>query len=149
MEAFRVGMENGQIHYACQCLNSLGGLNVVMGKPLRSVIVDTKRLRRIFQDFSQVFADALTAPWHQFASNMTGQTDNVKVLTGDAMDEDSFLNETSVTLAKVNIHFIRVILLYILGDFEAAVLEGRSGNTEGTHFMAYFKILFSEWCVLR
>jgi predicted ATPase len=147
-ESYRVGMECGQVQYACQCLSALGGLHVVMGKPLRFMLVDTQRMRRIFHEYNQQFADVLTAPWHQFALNMTGQAENVKVLTGDAMDEAVFLNEAVVTMAKVNVHFIRMVMLYILGDFEAAsaeldVLERRSGDTEGTHYMSYFKILFS------
>jgi predicted ATPase len=147
MEAYRVGMENGDVQYACLSLSAFGGLSAVMGKPLRSLIADLHRHRRIYQEYNQDHADVLIAPWLQFALNMTGQADNLTVLTGEAMNEANFMSE-AVTLAKVNVHFIRMILLYILGQVEAAsveleALERCQGSTEGTHFMTTFIIMYS------
>jgi hypothetical protein len=95
-------------------------------------------------------AEGLSAPWLQFTMNLQGKAADPLVLTGDGMNEEEFIRyntENKHMMAVKNLHFTKMVLLYIFGELEAAddsrrVVEQGAG-AEGTHFMIYFIVLFS------
>ena len=81
--------------------------------------------------------------------NLQGKAENPLVLTGDEMHEVEFINHhtaNSHMMAVRNFHLVKMVLLYVFGELEAAD-QGRrvweKGQAEGTHFMMYFASLFS------
>jgi hypothetical protein len=71
------------------------------------------------------------------------------VLTGDAMNEAEFVRHSTANKHMVAVHnmnFVRMVLLYILGELEGADHGRRvweQGSGEGSHFLMYFVVLFS------
>jgi hypothetical protein len=94
-------------------------------------------------------AEGLSAPWLQFTMNLQGKAADPLVLTGDGMNEEEFIRyntEHKHMMAVRNMHFIKMIVLYIFGGLEAADDSRRAweeGSVRDTHFMKYFIILFS------
>jgi hypothetical protein len=91
-------------------------------------------------------AEGLSAPWLQFTMNLQGKSADPLVLTGDGMNEEDFIRyntENKHMVAVRNLHFIKMILLYIFGELEAADISRLEGSVDGTHFMIYFIVLFS------
>jgi hypothetical protein len=91
-------------------------------------------------------AEGLSAPWLQFTMNLQGKAADPLVLTGDGMNEEEFIRyntENKHMVAVRNLHFIKMVLLYIFGELEAADISRLEGSVGGTHFMMYFIVLFS------
>jgi hypothetical protein len=95
-------------------------------------------------------AEGLSAPWLQFTMNLQGKAADPLVLTGDGMNEEDFIRyntENKHMMAVRNLHLVKMILLYVFGELEAADYSRRvweeGTGAEGTHFMIYFIVLFS------
>jgi hypothetical protein len=71
------------------------------------------------------------------------------VLTGDAMNEEEFVERNikkEHLVAVRNVNLVKMILLYIFGDLEGgdqARCVWEQGSAEGTHFMMYLSVLMS------
>ena len=176
MEGHTVGMQTGEIEFAALCLSGHGGMNIVLGTRLDNMEQTllnygtlTSRSEKecdgtecpsfsrpycylvpFFREYNQTMAEGLSAPWLQFTMNLQGKASDPLVLTGDGMNEEEFIRHQTANnhmMAVRNLHLVKMILLYIFGDLEAAeqsrlVWEEGTG-AEGTHYMMYLSILFS------
>ena len=177
MEGHQIGMQTGEIEFAALCLSGHGGILVVLGTSLDNLeksllnygtlmLVALCRIRLplphsltlasfstpsvpFFREYGQGMADGLSAPWLQFAMNLRSKALDPLVLTGDAMNEEEFVERNikkKHLVAVRNVNLVKMILLYIFGDLEGgdqARCVWEQGSAEGTHFMMYLSVLMS------
>lgn len=156
MDGYNIGLKSGEIDGAAMCLSMYGILGMFLGKNLHVVLSEMNGFRQAFrEDIESNFTMTCLLPWHQFGLNMVGQSDNPLVLTGDIVNEESYMSEVRRTgneIAKATMTITRMMLLYILCEIEDGAKEVGNLDMEivskGTHISTPFLLTFAALAML-
>jgi hypothetical protein len=133
---------------------SYASLYVTVGLPLQPYVEDMKQFCKQLKLLKQQQCVALMSPFWQLALNLMGKAEDPRVLSGEAMDRESFiksedLGDRDQGVAMSNLRFVLLVLAYVFQDIdelEKRLQEGAlfgSGVITGTHFLNYFDVLFT------
>lgn len=107
------------------------GLNL---KPLE---VDLKKTCEMLTDFGSHTWLILCQPFLQFVHNLMGLSPDPLVLTGDAMNQDEFLQQATRSenaRCRHTLHQYRMIVCYIFNDYDAALSSCK-------------ELIYAEWAM--
>jgi predicted ATPase len=152
LDGYNSGIKSGDIEGAALCLSGYATLGVFVGKKLDVVASEMEGFRQTYRDeFERNFALMFLTPWHQFALSMMGQS----AKPGDLVCEEAYTVEvrrTSNEVAKATLSVARMILLYLMGDFEGASKEVATLDmnlvSRGTHFSTPFILMYAALTML-
>jgi hypothetical protein len=128
-------------------------LYVAVGLPLKPYVEDMKMFCEQLELHNQTQCVALMTPYWQLALNLMGKAENTRVLDGEAMNYEAFLENENVEdrdqgAVMSNLRFVMLFLAYVFQDtpqLKGWFREGRQqkGLITGTHFLNYYEILFT------
>jgi hypothetical protein len=133
---------------------SYASLYVTVGLPLQPYVEDMKQFCEQLKLHKQQQCVALITPYWQLALNLMGKAEDPLVLSGEAMDRESFMKSEDLEdrdqgVAMSNLRFVLLLLAYVFQDIDELEnwLKERarygSGVITGTHFLNYFEVLFT------
>ncbi|MEL6495117.1 MAG: AAA family ATPase [Cyanobacteria bacterium J06623_7] len=125
------GVEVGDIEHACFHGMRYCAHLFYVGEPLSTAgeksLEQIEFIARCKQDFQLNYARM----WHQLNLNLRGKAENEFLLIGNSFDEAKFMalwQENNSTMSLFSFYLIKLILFYLLGDYERAIDYGRQGK---------------------
>jgi predicted ATPase/class 3 adenylate cyclase len=123
-ESYHIGLETGEIEFACintniYCINAY-----LCGLPLPELEEQTRSYSKYFKDFQQMTNYHYNEVYRQGMLNLMGRSENPKILTGEAYDEEVMLaqnKENNDHTGTFFIYFNKLILYYHFREYEAAL----------------------------
>ena len=143
INAYKTGMNSGDIDVAHECVANYVAIYVIVGLPLASIEDDAQKFVEQLSSYNRRLSLwLLRIHWQCILCFMGDYESSPVILSGRAMDQEIATNELTVTnqLATLRAMWImRMILGYHFGDFELAEEMGRlladSGLTK-SHYSA-------------
>lgn len=114
-----VGMAKGDINHAFLCTVGYLYFFFHSGLPLTEFEKDSRGYCLQMESYKQDLALIEVRPLWQGALNLMGKSNDPLVVSGDAMDQDKFLQD-AIPTAKQKVYLIRMQLAYYFGDPELA-----------------------------
>jgi signal transduction histidine kinase len=128
LTAIQMGLENGDVEYACYAAMFYGIYSFLTGCDLDTVNQRYRQYVELMEKFNQNFQLHYTQLWQQVALNLQGAVDQPSRLSGDSFDEDTLLpiflkqNNFSALFAA---YFAKAFLCYLFKDFRQALTHAR------------------------
>lgn len=123
-ESYHIGLETGEIEFACINTNLYCTNAYLAGVPLKEIEEQTRSYSNYFKDFQQMTNYYYNEVYRQSMLNMMGQSENPVVLTGEAYNEELMLaqnKENSDHSGTFFIYFNKLILNYHFGNYQEAL----------------------------
>ena len=110
-----------------------------------------------FREYKQEQTRKQVLPWLQLTGNLLGKSEDVLKLTGNTMDEDKLCKEYHEKSKQnnsphdvwmlLNIHYARLVLLCVLGEWELAEADRKKysglGGQTGTSYLKFYSYFLS------
>ncbi|NJO16404.1 MAG: AAA family ATPase [Thioploca sp.] len=128
LTAIQMGLENGDVEYACYAAMFYGIYSFLTGCDLDTVNQRYRHYVEIMEKFNQNFQFHYTQLWQQVALNLQGAVEQPSRLSGDCFDEDTLLplflkqNNFSALFAA---YFAKAFLCYLFKDFRQALTHAK------------------------
>lgn len=123
LRGYRVGLEAGDNEYSMHCAYDFASHSFQVGRSLKSLEEDMRAFCLQMTEYKQDTVRALTAPFWQCVLNLMGRSENLLELTGEAMDQDQLILESTQAghdLVLAEIYINRMMLAYLFCDYELA-----------------------------
>ena len=128
LNAIQMGLENGDVEYACYAAMFYGIYSFLTGCDLATVNERYRRYVELMQKFNQNFQFHYTKLWQQVAFNLQGTVEQPSRLSGDSFDEDTllpiFLKQNNFS-ALFSAYFAKSFLCYLFKDFRQALTHAK------------------------
>ncbi|BAP55811.1 putative ATPase [Thioploca ingrica] len=128
LTAIQMGLETGDVEYACYAAMFYGIYSFLTGCDLDTVNQRYRQYVELMEKFNQNFQLHYTQLWQQVALNLQGAVEQPSRLSGDSFDEDTLLpvflkqNNFSALFAA---YFAKAFLCYFFKDFRQALTHAR------------------------
>ncbi|MDJ0518449.1 MAG: serine/threonine protein kinase, partial [Trichodesmium sp. MO_231.B1] len=122
-EAYKIGLETGDLEYAaysilhCCSYSYLAGISLDELEP--DIANSSNSLKQLKQENNYYYNQI----YHQAVLNLLGDTENPELLSGSAFNEKKFIpfyENINDNYALFQIYFNKLILSYLLGNFQSA-----------------------------
>jgi predicted ATPase/signal transduction histidine kinase/tRNA A-37 threonylcarbamoyl transferase component Bud32 len=128
LTAIQMGLENGDVEYACYAAMFYGIYSFLTGCDLATVNERYRHYVELMQKFNQNFQFHYTKLWQQVALNLQGAAEQPSRLSGDSFDEDTllpiFLKQNNFS-ALFSAYFAKALLCYLFKDFRQALTHAK------------------------
>lgn len=128
LSAIQMGLDNGDVEYACYAAMFYGIYSFLTGCDLETVSERYRHYVELMQKFNQNFQFHYTKLWQQVALNLQGATEQPSRLSGDSFDEDTllplFLKQNNFS-ALFSAYFAKAWLCYLFKDFRQALTHAK------------------------
>ncbi|MDI1433651.1 ATP-binding protein [Polyangium sorediatum] len=135
-KAYRTGLATGDYIYLSYACSHIVLLRLALGDPLKDVDEEAERLLALMERTKVASSIAVQTLVRRILAALAGRTLDVRSLSGDGFDEDTFvasLRERGVHFALSWYRAARITLAFLNGDDEdALVIAGEGG--EGAWF---------------
>ncbi|NJO03572.1 MAG: hypothetical protein HC880_19505 [Bacteroidia bacterium] len=122
-EATQLGLETGEIEFACYNMVESCHYNFLVGTELKSLEQRYLKNGELIRQLKQEFHLNYLSPWQQMIQNLLGGSEHGVKLKGDFFDEDAFL-ESFVQQRQLTLAFItyqaKTMLAYLLREYDHA-----------------------------
>jgi len=123
-EAIQIGLETGDIEFACYNIVESMHYHFLMGIDLPSLLRKYEKNHDLIYQLKQEFHLFYLIPWEQMILNLLGTNEqNSLMLKGEIFDEEeqlpNFIEENQLTLAFVTFQ-AKTFLAYYFGEYEKA-----------------------------
>ncbi|MDX2306545.1 MAG: AAA family ATPase [Microscillaceae bacterium] len=122
-EAVQIGLETGEIEFACYNIVESCHYQFLMGVDLESLQSRYTKNLELIRQLKQHFHVSYLTPWLQMIQNLTEEGENPTLLKGEFFDEtqelEHFIEDQQLTLAFVTLQ-AKTILAYLFKDYEKA-----------------------------
>lgn len=129
-DGFDAGIRAGEIVQACNCIRTRGEMGLYVGMSLPDFMREVQGYRLFMLDYKQLATVTMIRGYLQCAENLTGKNTlhcSPNQLRGTFMDEEEEEKvrggrnaTTEDHLVLLTYHYARMLLLYLLGQHEAA-----------------------------
>jgi len=116
-------MDVGKTHAAMFTAGGYCLIYVYCGLPLQPVVKDLKNFLQLMKDYKQLFHYLVYVPYLQYCLNVMGEAEDPLVLTGEAMNQEEFLDEAKKeadTSPLLNLEHRLLSLAVLFGNFDKA-----------------------------
>jgi predicted ATPase len=124
IKSYDIAMSTGSIEVALSSAGAYGVVYTCAGLPLSHVASDLRRYNQQSVDYSLDTVQTIMAPSLQFVLNLMGESRDVLILTGEAMNQDNLLQHATISGNRVAVravHRYRLLLATWFGDTRAAL----------------------------
>lgn len=131
LEAVKRGMETGDLKFASYSIDNYILKLVYSGESLPEVKKECEHYLPMVREFRQLGAVQGSNLWYKMVLFLLGETDDRCLLTGEISDDISFVSEWMAAKDTVRLGvytMVRLILVYLFGDFSSAVEIARQGE---------------------
>ncbi len=131
IEGIQSGIEFGDIEHACFHAKYYCTYSFFVGEPLPLAAQESQKQIEMIQNFKQDFQLNYAQVWRQLNLNLQGMAEDRLLLRGESFDEARMLPfwlETNNATSLFAFYLAKLILCYLLGDFEQAVANGKQGE---------------------
>ncbi|MEM6613369.1 MAG: serine/threonine-protein kinase PknK, partial [Cyanobacteria bacterium P01_C01_bin.72] len=125
------GLEVGDIEHACFHATRYCAHLFYVGESLSTACQKSEKQIKFISDFLQSFQLNYAQMWHQFNLNLQGKAEDKFLLIGDIFDETKFFDlwlESNNAMSLFSFYLIKLILAYLWGDYQQAVIYGSQGK---------------------
>jgi predicted ATPase len=123
LRTYKMSLDTGAIE---DLFFSIMGYSIVYyhcGLQLDPIEKDMRRFAEVLEDYGQTYYLAIYKPLLQFIFNLMGQSDDPKILTGEAMDQEEYFQMCTKTQNQRGLQLLRLtrmFLAYFLNDLQLA-----------------------------
>ena len=141
MEAYKIGMEIGDVEYSSQACNVYSSVYLVCGLPLAMVEPDMRKFSQQMKSYNQGTSLSMFRIFHQCILNFMGRSDDALVFEGEAMKEENLIeaHQTKQVTTLLAYWFCRMTVAYHFGDYslarrmaDAIIKNGKSKTMRNT-----------------
>lgn len=146
LDAYKSGMRCGDTETAMMALTFIVVCSFIYGRPLDSIEIDCRSYLPQMRELDRMEALEITQIVFQMILNLTGQSKNTTVLTGEVIDLDDFETRANIpenTTLRVALQHYQTVLYAYFGSHEEGarlaikkgndILTGSPGNPLGYH----------------
>ena len=146
VKAVQVGIEVGDIEYACYSAQIYCILQFFLGQDLELSLQEQKKYLELIRHSKLEFQLSFTSPWVQLISNLLGQSLDRYSLIGNFFDETvkiPILEEANDCISLFPLLFIKTYLNYLFGCYDLAAKNAisaervRAGSNGFIYYPAY------------
>ncbi|OQW90781.1 MAG: hypothetical protein BWK78_06200, partial [Thiotrichaceae bacterium IS1] len=122
-EAFRTGLEGGDLNIACYSCNHIVTNMLVTGEPLETVWQESIRGLEFVHQAKDPNVEAIIISQQRFILNMLGQTQHFSTFDGEDFDQRQFEAQIHTSEMKVMVFFYyihKITARFISGDYAEA-----------------------------
>ncbi|WP_431655281.1 trifunctional serine/threonine-protein kinase/ATP-binding protein/sensor histidine kinase [Pantanalinema rosaneae] len=130
-EAIQIGLETGDVEYACYNATSYSNYLFFVGEPLEEVNQQQQQYIDLLLKFKQEYQIYFGQICHQLVLNLIGAAEDPLVLAGESFDERSMLPMLMATQNGTLLflfHLAKTILLCIFKDYPQAALHAQEAE---------------------
>lgn len=124
MEGYEVAMKTGEMYFGSIAACNYCAAYIHSGLPLKPVEQDLRNFLKFMKDYKQRSVYLMYLPLLQYILNLMGESDNPLVLTGEVMNQSTFLSRDSKKTQEVGVmrtfYHALLSLSVTFGDFEGA-----------------------------
>ncbi|MCP4350997.1 MAG: SpoIIE family protein phosphatase, partial [Desulfobacterales bacterium] len=124
MEAYKTGLEYGDLEYGCYCLYMQGAQSFLTGDELSGLRQAMEQSAGQLVQLRQKPSFYMLQFWNQAVNNLIEKTDNPCFLSGSVCNEDELISElveTDHRLGLFTIYFLKSVLNYMFQNYLQAV----------------------------
>ena len=156
-QAVQIGLETGEIEFACYNIVESCHYQFLMGIELETLLSKYEKNLELIRQLKQHFHVSYLIPWQQMIHNLFQENDSPTCLKGDFFDEnehlETFIKEKQLTLAFVTFQ-AKTFLSFLFKDFEKAyeyVLQAEEyiDGVTGMLFIPVHNFLYSLILIQR
>ncbi|MCM1984331.1 EAL domain-containing protein [Lyngbya confervoides] len=126
-ETYQLALAQGDFEYAAYAGHHFGELSLLAGEPLDSLEQSVRDYSAAIADLQQKTVLHYNNLLRQFVLNLLGRSHSATQLVGEAYDEGRMLPEHQAardSMAIFYLHFKKLILAYLMGEFDQALHSG-------------------------
>jgi histidine kinase len=131
IEGIQSGIAVGDIEHACFHAKYYCTYSFFVGEPLPLAAQESQKQIEMIQNFKQDFQLNYVQVWRQLNLNLQGMAEDRLLLRGESFDEVSMLPfwlEMNNATSLFAFYLAKLILCYLLKDYEQAVVNGKKGE---------------------
>lgn len=124
LQGHKAGMASGDVVNAFLCSVGYTFFYYHSGLPLEPLEKDTRAYCQLMEEYQQNLALLDVIPLFQGILNLLGRSEDPLILTGEAMNQDEFLQnaeEKGIPTAIQKVFLVRMQLAYYFGDIDLAL----------------------------
>ncbi len=137
-DIIQIGLETGDLEYACYASMQYICYSFLVGESLESVNQKQEQYIDLIQNLKQEFQLYYAKIWGQLVLNLSGKVAEPQKLIGEVFDETQEL--PSLTEAKAIFYIAKTILSYLFQDYAGAVKSGSLATKYGQALASLFPI---------
>jgi predicted ATPase/signal transduction histidine kinase len=130
-EAIQVGLEVGDVEYACYNATSYCNYLFFVGEPLEQVNQQQQKYIDLLLKFKQEYQIYFGQICRQLVLNLMGAAEDPLILVGESFDERKILPiliETQNGTLLFLLHLAKTILLFIFQDYQQALIHAKEAE---------------------
>ncbi|MFN6482393.1 MULTISPECIES: AAA family ATPase [unclassified Nostoc] len=130
-EAIQVGLEMGDVEYACYNAASYCNYLFFIGEALEQVNQQQQKYIDLLLKFKQEYQIYFSQICRQLVLNLMGAAEDPLILVGDSFDEQKMLPiliETQNGTLLFQLHLAKTILLFIFEDYQQALIHAQEAE---------------------
>ncbi len=142
-ESYHIGMETGAIEFACVNTNLYCIHSYLSGKRLERLQTEAKAYSQSYSQFKQETNHNYNEVYRQGMLNLMGKSENPLIITGEAYNEEKMMlqnNERNDRTGQFHLHFNKLIISYLLGDYNSATYHASETRKLLEAVLAKFEI---------
>lgn len=130
-DSYHIGLETGAIEFGCVNANLYCIHGYFMGNPLKELEAETKAYSANFESYKQGVNQKYNEVYRQAMLNLLTKTDQPTILTGDAINEESYVKNNEELKDRTGTffyYFHKLILCYLFDDYKQAWSMAEEGR---------------------
>ncbi|WP_366932917.1 AAA family ATPase [Nostoc sp. JL31] len=130
-EAIQVGLEAGDVEYACYNATSYCNYLFFVGEPLEQVNQQQQKYIDLLLKFKQEYQIYFGQICRQLVLNLMGAAEDALIFVGESFDEGKMLPiliETQNGTLLFLLHLAKTILLFIFQDYQQALIHAKEAE---------------------
>lgn len=130
-DAIQIGLETGDVEYACYNATSYCNYLFFVGEALEEVNQQQKKYIDLLLKYKQEYQIYFGQICHQLVLNLLGATENPLILVGESFDEHTVLPiliETQNGTLLFLFHLAKTILFFIFKDYQQALIHAKEAE---------------------
>ncbi|GJD16423.1 multi-sensor signal transduction multi-kinase [Rivularia sp. IAM M-261] len=125
-EVYKIGIENGDLEFACYGLQNYSFSSYLTGQELTNIEQEMALYCKTIQKFQQTSSLYSTQIWRQTVLNLMGRSEDRCCLVGEAYNENTMLPihyEMNYLMAIEIVYFNKLVLNYLFNNLKIALLH--------------------------